>query len=78
MTIALGDELWIVFYDLETDNDIPRRGVVTGIRGTQVQLDGGGRWHETAMHPPAFRTEAEALTWIAEHPRHTPTIRGES
>lgn len=76
MPVALGSPLWLVFYDIESDAYVARSGVVTGVRGTEVQLRGMKGWHPTAAHPPAFKSREAAEAWIAANPRTTPTAPG--
>jgi hypothetical protein len=69
--ISLGDELWFIFFERQTDGYVARQGVVTGVRGTEVQLRGMKGWHPTAQHPPAFTSKEDAEAWIAAHPFRT-------
>lgn len=73
-TVALGPELWLVFYDQQTN------AYVSKCMGTVIRTQGdrafaGGRWHEIGGYPGGFGSEEEADQHIAAHPFSVPTIK---
>lgn len=75
MRFPLGSQCHLVFYDLTTDSYVPKGGIVTGVRGTEVQIRGLKGWHATEEWPPGFGTREECLEWIGAHPFRAPEIK---
>jgi hypothetical protein len=68
---SLGDELWALYYDRDTDGYVPHfEGTVEAIGYQGVYA--GGEWHDG---DPLFGSEAEAEGWIREHPFSVPSIK---
>lgn len=71
MAIALGSELYQLFYNLERDTYAPRcLGKVTARRGDEYFA--GGAWRGGF---PMFSSREEADAFVTAHPRQTPTIK---